>query len=324
MTPSEAGVERIAIVIPARNAAATLPEAVTTALSQSADEVIIAVGPSSDATRECAFDLSELHPSVKVVDNPSGRTADALNTAIEATSASILVRLDAQARLPEGYVTRAVATLRSTGAGNVGGRQVPDADDGFARAVAAAMRSPFGTGGAAYRAGGGAGPVDTVYLGVFRREALDAVGGFDPRFVRNQDAELNERLRRAGYLVWFDPELAVHYRPRGTIRGLARQYFEYGRYRRLTARVHPGSLRLRQLLPPVTVVVLGGSVAAAVLLPGRGPVLLIPGAYATAVLVAALQAADGLRQVPATACALFVMHVAWGAGFLAGPPNRTS
>jgi GT2 family glycosyltransferase len=105
------------------------------------------------------------------------------------------------------------------------------------------------------------GPVDTVYLGVFRRQALEAVGGYDPAFVRNQDAELNLRLRRAGYQVWFDPQLAVRYRPRGSVASLARQYREYGAYRRLTARRHPRSLAPRQLAAPAVVLGLAGAAA---------------------------------------------------------------
>ncbi len=324
MTGAAATVHRaVAVVIPARDAAATLPTTLDSVLAQHPPprEVAVAVGPSVDATREVAVAAAADDPRITVVDSPSGRTPDALNAAIAATSAPIVARVDAHAVLPTGYLARAVEVLHTTGAGNVGGRQVPTAGEGFAAAVAAAMVSPLGAGGAAYRTGETAGPVDTVYLGVFRREALAAVGGFDPRFVRNQDAELNLRLTRAGYTVWFDPELAVAYRPRGTITGLARQYAQYGRYRRLTARTHPGSLRPRQLAAPALVMGLAGAAGAGVLLRRAWPVAVTGSSYVAAVLAGTVATVRPLRRVPAAAVATATMHLSWGVGFLAGPPR---
>jgi succinoglycan biosynthesis protein ExoA len=214
-----------------------------------------------------------------------------------------------------------VETLRRTGAANVGGWQVPTATDGFGRAVAAAMRSRLGSGGAAYRGAADPGPVDTVYLGAFRREALEAVGGYDPRFTRNQDAELNERLRAAGYTVWLEPSMQVRYRPRDSVRTLASQYWEYGRYRRLTARIHPSSLRLRQLAAPAVVLALAGGATMSALVGSGWPVSTIASGYVGLLLVGAGLAADRPRDVPAVATALATMHLAWGVGFLVGPPR---
>ncbi len=315
----------VSVVIPVRDGAASLPEAVTSALAQrpAPAEVVIAVGPSDDGTLEVAHQLAAGHPgAIKVVDNPSGRTAEALNTAIAHARGQVLARVDAGSQLPDGYLARAVEVLGRTRAANVGGVQVPDADHGFAAAVAAAMRSPWGTGGAAYRSGARDGPVDTVYLGVFRREALDAVGGFDPAFVRNQDAELNVRLREAGYTVWLDPELRVRYQPRSTVRGLASQYLQYGRWRRANARAHPGSLQPRQLAP---VVLVGGLLAAvgwSLVRRSAAPSVLAGGSYLGGVAAAGGHAAPDARRWPATTLALATMHLSWGVGFLLGPPRE--
>ncbi len=317
------GPDAVAVVIPARDAAATLPATLDSIRSQEPApvQIAVAVGPSRDATREVAAAAASTDARITVVDVPSGRTPDALNAAIAATSAPIVARVDAHALFPPGYLARAVEVLRATGAGNVGGRQVPTAAGGFAAAVAAAMSSPLGAGGAAYRTGQTAGPVDTVYLGVFDRSALVAVGGFDPRFARNQDAELNLRLARSGYTVWFDPQLAVAYRPRDSVSGLARQYAQYGRYRRLTARTHPGSLRLRQLAAP-------GLIAGLATTAGWGLArrrALLPavagGGYLAAVLAGTAATVRPLRRAPAAALATATMHVSWGVGFLLGPPR---
>jgi succinoglycan biosynthesis protein ExoA len=311
---------RVAVVMPVRDAADTLEEAVEAARQPEVDEIVLAVGPSSDDTPAVAEALAARYPEVQVVANLSGRTPDALNAAIDASYGQVVVRVDAHAVLPPGYVARAVATLRDTGAANVGGRQVPEADAGFARAAAAAMRSPVGAGGAAHRTGREPGPVDTVYLGVFRREALVRVGGFASAFTRNQDAELNVRLRRAGYLVWFDPELAVTYRPRGDVASLARQYYEYGRWRRHTARTHPGSLAPRQLAAPTLVCGLAGAAVTSALLRDVRPLGAAVGGYVGLVSVAGARAAPSPSLAPATTLALGTMHLAWGVGFLQGPP----
>lgn len=315
---------RVSVVMPVRAAAAVLEASVRAVLDQDppVDEVVLAVAPSSDGTEGIASALAEADPRVRVVDNPSGRTPDGLRAAIAATDGEIVVRVDAHAVLPAGYVATAVVTLCRTGAANVGGRQHPVATSGFARCVAAAMRSPAGSGGATHRTGRVAGPADTVYLGVFRREALDAVGGFDPRLTRNQDAELNERLRRHGYLVWYEPSLVVEYRPRGTVTGLAAQYLGYGRWRRLTARMHPGSLRARQIAPPAGVLGLFGAAGVSVVRRRWSPFAVATGGYAAVLLAAASRAADRPSDIPGVVVALATMHVSWGIGFVVGPPRQ--
>jgi succinoglycan biosynthesis protein ExoA len=313
----------VSVIMPVRDATETLEAAVEAARQPEVDEIVLAVGPSSDDTPLVAGALAERHDEVHLVANLSGRTPDALNAAIDCSRGQVVVRVDAHAVLPPGYVARALATLRETGAANVGGRQVPEAAGGFARAAAAAMRSPFGAGGAAYRVGGAPGPVDTVYLGVFRREALDAVGGFDSAFTRNQDAELNLRLRRAGYVVWFDPELAVSYRPRGEVASLARQYYEYGRWRRHTARTHRGSLAPRQLAAPTLVCGLAGAALTSVALRDARPLAVAAGGYLGLLAGAGAKAAPEPLLGPATGIALGTMHLAWGVGFLQGPPRAT-
>jgi succinoglycan biosynthesis protein ExoA len=313
----------VAVVVPARDAAADVGAALDSALVQRppVDEVVVGCAPEDTATREAVAAVAARDPRVRMVDAPGGTTPVALNAAIAASTADVVVRLDAHARLPAGYVARAVATLRATGAGNVGGKQVPTADAGFARAVAAAMRSPAGAGGAAYRTGASPGPTDTVYLGVFRREALDAVGGYHPDMVRNQDAELNLRLAAAGYPVWLDPELAVAYRPRDTLRGLAAQYLGYGRWRRVTASLHRSSLRPRQLAAPVLVAGLTLLVLQALVTGWWALPLGVAAAYVVGLAIAGVWAAPSLGAALPTAVALGTMHWAWGLGFLSGPPR---
>ena len=185
------------------------------------------------------------------------------------------------------------------------------------------MNARLGHGGASYRSGARGGPVDTVYLGTFRADALHAVGGYDERFTTNQDAELNERIRRAGGTVWLDPTLAVTYLPRTRLRALARQFRGYGRGRAMTARRHPGSLGRRQLAAPTLVLGLLGALSA---LPWTSvPLALWAAGYGSLLILGTLlEGGDARRWFPVTAAALAVMHLSWGAGFLTAPrlPHR--
>jgi succinoglycan biosynthesis protein ExoA len=321
--PTLAADASVSVVIPARAAGEMLPGCLDAVLPQLRpdDEVIVAAG--DEATASVARARGVHDPRVRVVDNPAGTTPAALNRAIAAARHPVIVRVDAQSRIPAGYRERVIELLVATGAVNVGGRQVATAERGTAAAIAAAMNARLGHGGAAYRSGARVGPVDTVYLGGFRADALAVVGGYDERFTTNQDAELNERLRRAGGTVWLDPGLDVEYRPRTSLRALARQFRGYGRGRAMTARRHPGSLRRRQLAAPVLVTAL---FAALVALPWTVvPLVLWAGGYGSALLLGTLlEGPDARRRLPVTVAALAVMHLAWGYGFLTAPRSRAT
>ncbi|MEE2767739.1 MAG: glycosyltransferase family 2 protein [Actinomycetota bacterium] len=313
----------VAVVVPARNAEPTLSAAVASALAQEVEgglEVCIAVGPSVDGTAEVARGLAQSDQRVLVVENPTGVTPAGLNLAIRATSAPVVVRLDAHAVLDPGYVARAVEILERTGAVNVGGRQDPRGVSPFEKAVGAAMSSRFAAGDARFRTGGPPGPVDTVYLGVFSRAALEGVDLFDEELVRNQDSELNWRLRQAGGEVYFDPSLVVGYRPRSALRTLGSQYFGYGRWRRVVVRRHPRSVRWRQLLPPVVLCGVGfGLVSGWFWM----PLFLFPAVYGVAVMAASVVVGNSPSQIIRLVSVFPVIHMSWAVGFLIGYPARS-
>ena len=307
----------ISVVVPALDAGLVIDRCLDAVLAQSgcpAFDVWVAVGPSTDNTR-ARVDARAAHDSrVHRVENPSGRTPSALNAAIAASDGALVVRVDAQSQIPAGYLAAVADIAHATGAANVGGRQVPVGNDTWSSAIAAAMASWFGAGPAAFRGDGAAGPADTVYLGAFRRDALEAVGGYDDNLIRNQDYELNWRLRDAGHVVWFDPTIAVEYHPRGSLRALASQYWQYGRWKRRVLVANPRSVRLRQLFAPALIV---GVVASALALAVASPLaLVIPVLYMVAVVVAAL-CSCGESKVR-VAAAFVTMHLAWGTGFLVG------
>lgn len=282
-------------------------------------EVVIALGPSTDATDAVAAALTAEDARVRTVPNPSGRTPAGLNAAIEASTHPIVVRVDGHGMLSPGYLATAVRLLEETGAANVGGIMHAEGETAWERAVAAAMTSRIGVGNAAFHTGGSAGEAETVYLGVFRREVLQEQGGYNEEFIRAQDWELNYRIRQAGGLVWFSPELLVSYRPRPSVRALAKQYRNYGRWRHVVSRYHAGSLNPRYLAPPTALVgVVGGAVVGVALTPWG---FLLPAGYLAAIAAGSLPAGRGLpaavrARIPV---ALATMHMSWGWGFLTSP-----
>ena len=312
----------ISVILPVLNEEKYLADAVNAILAQQYDgkiEVILAIGPSQDRTLEIAQQLHMNDPRVVIVDNPSGRTAAGLNLAIASSQYSVIVRVDGHSNIPNNYCNLVSEILESTGAVNVGGVMAAEGQSLFERSVARAMRSPLGVGASRFHTGGGAGEVDTVYLGAFRKEALLAVGGFDERFTRAQDWELNFRLRQAGGVVYFDPRLVVTYRPRSTIKALAKQYFEYGRWRRVVSRRHQGTINYRYLAPPFTVVATLLSVLFGLLI---SPVLFIPAlTYAVFILIASGIIGKSMGEILCLPTILLTMHISWGLGFLTSPKS---
>jgi len=312
----------VSIILPVLNEANHLAAAVKAILSQDYQgkfEVILAIGPSKDDTLEIANELATADSRVVVVANPSGRTAAGLNIALAKSKSPIIVRVDGHAEIPTNYLSIAVELLNQTGAVNVGGLMGAVGKSRFEKSVARAMRSPLGVGAAKFHTGGGSGEVDTVYLGCFLREALVAIGGFDERFIRAQDWELNFRLRQNGGKIFFDPRLEVTYRPRANLSALAKQYFEYGRWRRVVSRKHSGTINYRYLAPPVALVATVISLFAGLVI---SPFLFIPtGIYAGFTLIAGALLGKGLLEKITMPAVLFTMQMAWGAGFLTSPKS---
>jgi cellulose synthase/poly-beta-1,6-N-acetylglucosamine synthase-like glycosyltransferase len=317
--------------MPVRDEADHLREAVGTIVSQNYPgpmEIVLAVAPSRDDTERVALEIAAGDTRVRIVPNPARITPAGLNLAIQASSNPIVVRVDGHGVLSPDYVRRAVELLEETGADNVGGVMDAQGRTAFEQAVARAMGSRLGIGGARFHLGGTAGPAETVYLGVFRRDVLERLGGFDEHFRRAQDWELNYRIRRDGGLVWFSPELRVVYRPRSSLPALATQFFRTGRWRREVMRRYPDSSSVRYLAAPVAVAaMLVGAVAGTAAAAGAPSWLALgwlgPCGYLSAVVAGSLAESRGMpwRARAWLPVVLATMHICWGAGFLRGPES---
>jgi succinoglycan biosynthesis protein ExoA len=327
--PSGAGVS---FVMPVLNERGYLARAVQTVLAQDVDapiELILALAPSTDGTTEIARDLAR-DPRIVLVENPQADIPIGLNLAIRAARYPTIVRVDAHSELEPGYTRRALQTLDRVGAANVGGVMKADGRTPFQRAVARAYNSPIGLGGGAYHGGTQEGEAESAYLGVMRRSALEDIGLFDESIRRGEDWELNLRMRRAGYRVWFDPTLAVTYWPRESWSRLVRQFVATGRWRGELVRRYGRGNSVRFFAPPALVVALALSAVVGVLqvtgaLSGwwsvAASLVYLPVlAYALLVIVVAAGPGGGTgwRDKVWTLAVLPTMHLSWGTGFLIG------
>ena len=314
----------VSVIMPILNESRHLRAAVAAITAQDYTgplELVLALGPSKDDTDAIAAELAAGDPRIRTVRNPTGATPCGLNAAIGASSHDIVVRVDGHAILPADYIRVAVEVLLDTGADNVGGIMAAEGVTPFEQAVARAMRSWLGMGGSRFHLGGEAGPAETVYLGVFRRSALERVGGFDETLRRAQDWELNHRIRSTGGVVWFTPRMQVTYRPRPDLRSLATQFYRTGQWRRGVIRRMPETANYRYLAPPAAVLAVAAGTALG--LAGKRAGWLAPLGYLGAVLAGSAAVSRDLPREAALRMPAVVvtMHMGWGLGFLVSPAD---
>jgi succinoglycan biosynthesis protein ExoA len=313
----------ILVVIPTLNEIRNI-EGVVAALSTDLPDdatttLVVSDGGSTDGTAERVQVLAEGRPDLHLLHNPKRIQSAAMNLAASSfgRESDILVRCDAHAVYPPGFVRKLVATLDATQADAVVVPMDSVGDNCLQRATAWVSDTPIGSGGSAHRGGHQSGFVDHGHHAAFRMSSFQRAGGYDESFTHNEDAELDCRQRALGSRVYLDAGVRLQYHPRGSLRSLWRQYFSYGRGRSRTVQRHPGSMRLRQAAVPLHLVVS----LFAVLLAFRLPLLMLwPILYfavlggTSALLAVRHRSLCGLLAGPAA----LVMHTAWGLGFLIG------
>jgi glycosyltransferase involved in cell wall biosynthesis len=303
---------KVSVIMPVLNEEHHLTAAVASVLAQNFDgELLIALGPSTDGTDKVAAKLAKSDARIRLVPNPRGLTTVGMNLCIKLAKHDYIVRVDAHSEPTPNYISRGVEILNETGADLLGGVMAARGKTLFQRSVAWAYNSRFGLGGAAYHVGGKAGEAESAYLGIFRKSALERVSGYDESIIRGEDWDLAQRIKAAGSLVWFSPELSVIYWPRSSWTGLVKQFYSTGVWRgdltkRDLARTSP-----RYFIPPALVVSLAFGNVLGILgfTPGWAPQI----SYLAAIVAVGLMAK--LAPVPLV---LATMHLSWGFGFIVG------
>jgi len=317
----------VSVIIPTYNEQERIERCLASVLEQDYPverlEILIADGRSTDGTREKVTAFSDRHPQVRLVDNPKRIQSAAFNLGVREGRGDVIIRLDAHASYGADYVRRCVEVLAETGAANVGGEceTAPGAETLIARAIAVLCAQRFGVGGARFRVGGEAGPVDTVPFGAFPRATFETAGLLDERLPRGEDNEFNARIRQHGLTVWFSPRIRCTYFGRATLGGFMKQLFGNGLYHIKTLRVNPGGCSVRHFVPLVFVcALLGLGVGGYFWTPAWWFGLGILALYAVADTAASLAAArrHGWQYLAVLPWLFFCVHVCYGLGTLAG------
>lgn len=317
-----AGPARILVAVPTLNEEAHIARTLAALLENAPQmrevRIVVADGGSSDRTVEIVEDMAREHRNIRLIHNPDRLQSAAINLVVAQCAEpqhDILVRVDAHSRYRPGYVLQVADSLIEHDAAALATVMDSVGESCFQKGVAWAMETKAGTGGSGHRGGTRSGYVEHGHHAGFDLAVFREVGGYNPRFVANEDAELDHRIGLAGGRIWLDAGIRLDYVVRPTLGKLGRQYWRYGRGRAQNLRAHGMRLRLRQMLPPA---VAAGSVLALLAAPFAPAVLLLPGLYLAALAAITLQALLRRRSV----CALWVgpallwMHMGWGFGFL--------
>jgi succinoglycan biosynthesis protein ExoA len=314
----------VSVVMPVYNEAAFIERSLGAMLAQDYPgeiEVIVVDGMSEDDTRAIVGRIMAEGPRVRLLDNPRRIIPAAINIGVSAARHTLIARMDGHTLASPDYLRKCVDLIQTSGADCAGGRIEVKGVSNVGRAIAAAMESPFGVGTAAWHGASKPQDTDTVPFPVCYRARIQALGGYDERVLLNEDYEFNYRLRASGGRIRYSPDIVTTYYSRKNLRALWRQYFQYGVWKARVLKMHPGSLRVRHLAPPLFA---AGLVVGAALLPlGALWRWLYAGALtAYGLLVIAfslLQAARrGWRYLPILPIAFIILHTAWGFGFWAG------
>lgn len=314
----------VTVLIPARNEERDIEQCLEAVLAQDYPkgrlEVIVVDGASTDRTAAVAARiLSNSEVDARIVRNDVGTTPTNLNMGLDSAAGAVLCRIDARSTVPPDYVRRCVEVLSAHPTVSVtGGSQVawPRSPSPVHVGIARALNNPWTMGGSRYRRNAESGPADTVYLGAFRTEQLRSAGGWDPRFLTNQDFELNQRMRHFG-TVWYQAGLPVGYAPRASISEVFKQYQRFGRWKakywRWTGRRVEPRQQLLLALPPLAVL------AAMCLCKVFGPRRTLGAVIAGALIVESRTAGPPTRSgraVVASVLASVAVSAGWTVGVL--------
>lgn len=243
----------ISVLIPLRNEEAYIDACVSSILAQDVPsaqlEILFIDGDSTDKTLEKLEAYAQDTPQIRVLRNPDRTVPYAMNLGIRQSKGKYIVRLDAHCKYPPDYIRRCVEALEAHDCDNAGGVAVSQGRTYAGTAIAGALSSFFGVGNAQFRLGEESGYVDTVPFGTYRRSLFEEIGLYDERLTRNQDNELNYRIRKHGGKIYLDADIRFDYYARETLPALMRQGFLNGAWNVVTMALCPGSMGLRHFIP---------------------------------------------------------------------------
>lgn len=244
----------VSVIIPIYNEEKYIENCILSLLKQDYPkdkmEWIFVDGNSTDGSKIKVDEYATKFPNlIKLLNNPNKTVPYAMNIGIRASTGKYIIRLDAHSEYMENYISKCVFYLDSIDADNVGG-VIETKSIGFVgNAIALMLSSKFGVGNSQFRTNGESGYVDTVPFGAFRRSVFDNYGLFDERLTRNQDIELNYRIRKNGGKIFMASDIKCVYYCRDSLKGLIDMSVKNGKWNVITIKLCPGSLGVRHFVP---------------------------------------------------------------------------
>ena len=317
---------RVSLILPIRDEAAHIKRGLRSILEQDYPgemEILIADGMSKDDTRTIIQDFAALHPQLQIhiLDNPGKIVPTGMNVALRQAKGEIIIRVDGHCIIAPDYVRKCVEHIQRDDVDGVGGPMESIGETQMAKAIAIGMSSSFGVGNSAFRTISGKSMLaDTVPFPAYTRQIIECAGFYDEELVRNQDDEYNYRICELGGKILLADDIRSTYFSRTSLKGLWRQYYQYGYWKVRVLQKHPLQMSPRQFAPPVFVFALLGSVI--LVLPSALHPLstVVPSLYLIVNFFASLWTASkrGWKYLGLLPFIFAILHLSYGSGFLVG------
>lgn len=321
---------KVSVVMPVYNESKYIDKSIQSLLlqdyPQSHMEWILVDGMSSDDTVERITQYSNQYPDlIKILCNPNKIVSYAMNIGISAAKGKYIVRLDAHADYASDYISKCVYYLDNIDAENVGGIAETKANGFIGNCIAKMLSSRFGVGNSEFRTKGKSGYVDTVPFGAFKREVFSKYGGYDERLVRNQDNEMNYRIRKNGGKVYLADDIRLSYYCRDSVKGISDMAKKNGMWNVITMKLCPGAMSIRHFIPLVFVLSVIGLTALGFLSKWFWRLLIIElGLYLILDIYFSKKQAKGCKEMRMLTLLFPVFHISYGVGSLRGIINMFS
>lgn len=226
---------KVAVIIPTLNEEKFIANCLNSVINQTYPfcdmDILVVDGGSKDQTKEIVNEYCKKYENVRLLSNPRKIQSVAFNIGVQNSDAPYIVRLDAHALYDPYYIEGCIKGLEvDTTRGNVGGQCHIQSQNNSVWAMTNAILnySKFGIGGASYRIGAQAGYVDTVPFGSFPRKMIEKIGGMREDLPRGEDNEYNSRIKKAGYKIYFNPDIISVYYARPTFKTSCKQMYANG------------------------------------------------------------------------------------------------
>lgn len=318
---------KVSVVIPCRNEEKYISHCVEGFLKQDYPdfELLFVDGMSNDKTVSILEEYQKRDKRITIIPNPEKVTPNAFNYGIKAATGDIITIFSAHSFPEADYLAAGVNALLSNPVDCAGGNMKAEAQNYTGQAISAATSHFFGVGNSRFHYYTRKCEVDTVYQGFYRREVFEKIGLFDEMLIRDQDDEFNYRLKSAGGKILLDPEIRSVYHSRAGMKKLFRQYYQYGLYKVLVVRKHPGQVRLRHFIPAIFVLGLFLSIFSIILGLYRNTSMffipsILPAFYflLNGIFSIVLGLKKGFRLIFILPLIFFTLHFAYGMGFIIG------